>query len=266
MATGGYGGERTTSGGPPRGRSDGVPRGLPNLERPLRRRRGKARPDARFVTLHHEAGLLAHDLNNLLNVILAANEALAVTLAEGSGELELAEVSQDAAERSADLVRRLLALSEPRPDVEPDSDAAAAVLSVARLARLSAPDTVTIQCEVAEAGLRCRADRAGLEAALLNLCVNAIHAMPDGGVVVLSADAVGGDIVLRSRDSGCGMSPEVLARAGEPYFTTRKGRGGTGLGLAAVRAFAYRYGGRLDLVSKAGDGATVTLTLPRALA
>ena len=106
------------------------------------------------------------------------------------------------------------------------------------------------------------ADRGALESALLNLCVNAGHAMPGGGVMTLSAGVSGDTVVLSVRDNGCGMSAEVLARATEPYFTTRRGQGGTGLGLAGVRAFAERSGGRFELASRSGQGLTATLVLP----
>ena len=265
MAFEGYSGrDRAGPGGAARRPPGGLLESFRPPGRSLRGRRTAARPDVRLAALHHEAGLLAHDLNNLLNVSLAANEALTETLAIGSDAHEMAQVGLDATERSAELVRRLLALSEPRREAEPRCDAAAAMRCAARLARLSAPPTVLIHCDVAEARLACRADRSGLESALLNLCLNAGHAMPEGGVVELSARAVGAEIVLTCRDTGCGMSPEVLAQAAEPYFTTRRGRGGTGLGLAGVRALARRSGGRLDLESEPGRGTRVTLTLPNA--
>jgi signal transduction histidine kinase len=126
------------------------------------------------------------------------------------------------------------------------------------------------------APLTCRADRAGLESALLNLCVNAGHAMPKGGAIqvsaipaVLSAETAqalglqaGCYAALSVRDPGVGMSPKTLARATEPYFTTRKGRGGTGLGLAGVKAFAEDAGGALKLASVEGHGTTATIYLP----
>jgi signal transduction histidine kinase len=229
-------------------------------QRPARPDSG--RPELRLATLHRETGVLTHDLNNLLNVILAASEALAQSLPEGSGSRELADVSQDAAERGAELVRRLLALSEPQPQATPACDAAGALASTVRLARLSAPPGVVIRLEAPAGPMSCLADRGALESALLNLCVNAGHAMPGGGVMTLSAGVSGDTVVLSVRDNGCGMSAEVLARATEPYFTTRRGQGGTGLGLAGVRAFAERSGGRFELASRSGQGLTATLVLP----
>ena len=221
------------------------------------------RPEARLATLHHETGVLTHDLNNLLNVILAASEALAQGLPAGSDGHDLAQVSQDAAERAAELVRRLLELSEPAAERTGVCDAADALACTARLAALSTPADVTVTCEGVDLPLTCAVDRCALESALLNLCINAGHAMPTGGALFLSAAVVGDDIVLGVRDTGCGMSPAVLARATEPYFTTRRGQGGTGLGLAGVRAFAVRSHGRFELASREGQGVTATLVLPR---
>ena len=217
---------------------------------------------ARDEALHRETAILVHDLNNLLGAILNANELLAERLPAGSEQAELAEISQHAAQRSAELLRRLLDLSAPKASA--DCDARKAVQATLQLAALSIPTGVVIASKITEADLRCAADRGALEQALLNLCVNAGHAMPAGGALTVSATTEGGDVVLSVRDTGCGMSPATLARATEAYFTTRQGRGGTGLGLSGVQDFARRSGGRLELSSEEGRGTTATLRLPRA--
>lgn len=224
--------------------------------------------DQRLEALHLQTGVLAHDFNNLLGVILAANEALAAQMPEGSDGWELARVAQEAAEKGADLLARLVDLSHPDADVAAVADAAEAAVTVARLAQVSTASSVTVVALAMAEPLACRADACGLESALLNLCVNAGHAMPVGGAVQISVSAATLDdqpyVAFSVIDAGIGMSPEMLARATEPYFTTRAGRGGTGLGLSGVRDFATRSGGRLTLVSQEGRGATATLYLPRA--
>lgn len=236
-------------------------------------RPGAAAED-RLEALQRETGVVAHDLNNLLNVILAANEAIAE--AAPSDAAELAKMSQDAAETAGALLRRLSTLSEP--EHAPPVDGGAATRSVARLARLSTPASVMVEAQAAEEPLPCAVDGAGLESALLNLCVNAAHAMPAGGCLRLSARradldgataramrlAPGAYAALAVTDTGVGMAPEVLARATEPFFTTRRGRGGSGLGLASVADFVRRAGGRLVLESEVGRGTTATLWLPLA--
>lgn len=221
------------------------------------------RPDAAQT----RAGVLAHDFNNLLGVILAANEALAAQMPVGSDAWELARVAQEAAEKGADLLARLVDLTQPEID-DGVVDAAEVAVTTSRLAQVTTASSVTVVALAMAEPLACRADRAALESALLNLCINAGHAMPDGGAVQIATAAAslrGAPCVAFSViDSGIGMSPEVLARATDPYFTTRAGRGGTGLGLSGVRAFAERAGGALKLVSAPGRGTTATLYLPRA--
>jgi signal transduction histidine kinase len=236
--------------------------------RPIRRNEARtAGSDQRLETLHRQTGVLAHDFNNLLNVILAANEALAAQLPANSDGYELARISQEAAEKGAELLARLVDLSRPEAE-EAVVDAAEVAVTTARLAQVSTASSVTVVALAMAEPVACHADRGALESALLNLCVNAGHAMPDGGAVQISVAAVTVDdrpfVAFSVTDAGVGMSPETLARATEPYFTTRAGRGGTGLGLSGVADFARRSGGALKLVSQEGRGTTATLYLPRA--
>jgi signal transduction histidine kinase len=122
---------------------------------------------------------------------------------------------------------------------------------------------------------RAAADRREFEAVLVNLAANARDAMPQGGEVRVTADLAeppqalqrpGPWIAVRVVDTGRGMVPEVLQRAGEPFFTTKPPGQGTGLGLMMARHFAERLGGTLTIESRAGLGTTVTLWLPAAAA
>ncbi|WP_296595411.1 ATP-binding protein [Phenylobacterium sp.] len=263
-----------------RGTAPGAARPPRPLRRAVDRRRRRAETErAAELEVRRQADILVHDFNNLLNVILAANEALAAGLPEGSDAYELARVSQAAAEKGAELLRRMAELARPVEDAPAAAvDAAEVSVAVARLAQVSTAAMVTVVAMAQPESMACHADGADLESALLNLCVNAGHAMPDGGVVRIATTPrkLGGDeaaalgvtpgayVAFSVVDNGVGMSPEVLARAAEPYFTTRAGRGGTGLGLAGVRDFARRSGGALRLVSELGRGSTATLYLPRA--
>ena len=221
---------------------------------------------------------LAHDFNNLLGVILVANEALVEQLPAGSDARELAHISVEAAEKGAELLRRLIELANPTSAPETDVDCAEALAAAARLATVSTAANVTCVTMALPEPFACRADAGGLDSALLNLCVNAGHALPRGGTVRLQAAAAdlhgaaaaaldvapGRYVALSVADNGIGMAPDVLARCTDAYFTTRAGRGGTGLGLAGVAEFCRANGGALKLASTEGRGTTVTLYLPRA--
>jgi nitrogen-specific signal transduction histidine kinase/CheY-like chemotaxis protein len=234
----------------------------------------------RLEAIGRLAGGVAHDFNNLLTVILSASETLAETCPEGENQ-RLAQTSLEAARRGAELIRRLLAFSRPTAQDAPASaDAGAAVEAVERLLRRTLPEAVGLDVHTPRGLIYCRADRTELESALLNLCINARDAMPKGGRLALEAAPVALDrtaarsigvkagdyVVFTVEDNGAGMSSETAERAVEPFFTTRAGSGGTGLGLSAVNSLAVGAGGALVIRSRLGQGSRITLYIPRARA
>jgi signal transduction histidine kinase/CheY-like chemotaxis protein len=232
----------------------------------------------RLEAIGRLTGGVAHDFNNLLTVVMGITETLALDLEAGSEHQRLAQVGLQAAERGADVVRRLLAFTRQQPLVADTIDCAALFTALQQMVVQTLRDDIDLTFSVAQDTLSCTADRVGLESALFNLCVNARHAMPEGGrlgvratpvtVAVSEADQMGvsaGRYVLFTvSDSGVGMSPETLARAVEPFFTTKGMAGGSGLGLSTVYGFANQSGGRLAIVSHEGHGTVVSLYLPRA--
>ena len=230
----------------------------------------------RLATLHHAAGALAHDFNNLLGVIVSANERLAEELGEGTDQRKLALLSLEAAERGASLLRRLLALTHDDAQELTPVDCADVLQTLRRLARQAIAPDVRLNVRAAVRPLHCAGDRTGLEMALLNLCLNAGQATPNGGDVSVQACATrlrvsdarklglagGAYVAFTVRDNGKGMSAETLARATDPLFTTKAT--GTGLGLSSVLEFAASAGGALALQSREGHGTTATLYLPLA--
>ena len=143
------------------------------------------------------------------------------------------------------------------------------------LATLVAEIAASAELAALDAGIRVRLRRDGdaawvlgdadrLRQALLNAVLNAVHAMPRGGTLTVALRARRHELEIRISDTGVGMSPAVLARATEPFFTTRPS--GTGLGLAIVRETASAHGAALALRSRVGRGTTVRLRFPRALA
>lgn len=214
----------------------------------------------------------AHDLNNLLAVIVGTSEALTRATADRPDLRQLAEANLRAAQQGSELMERFLAFGRRRPGEPRPLDCGDVLTTVASLAEHLIGDGVEIQVTVPASSTACHADRTELESALLNLCINARDAMPHGGQIALEVAAAsvgagqglapGPYVAFSVQDTGLGMASDVLARAAEPYFTTKADRGGSGLGLTSVRDLALRLGGDVAIASEPGRGARVILYLP----
>jgi signal transduction histidine kinase len=214
------------------------------------------------------AGGVAHDFNNQLHVIRNSLEILQrqAPPAEARRYLEMIRRSAD---RAGALSGRLLAFSRRQPVAPQPLDPNDLVRQVADLLRHSLGERILIETVLAPGVERVAADAGQLEAALLNLAINARDAMSQAGVLTLETANVTLDESLRSyvmiavSDTGTGMPPEVAARACEPFFTTKEPGQGTGLGLSQVTGFAEEAGGQVRIASAPGKGTTVRLYLPR---
>ena len=229
---------------------------------------------ARMEALGRLAGGIAHDFNNVLQAVQGG-----VTLAakrirrDPEGAQRFLDLALDSTERGAAVTGRLLAFArrselsaapvEPRPMLE----------GLAQMLRLTLGPSVALRVEVAPDAPAMLADAAQLEAVLVNLANNARDALPEGGGTVTLAAAParapaslppGEYVRVTVTDDGYGMTPEVLARITEPFFTTKPKGKGTGLGLAMARGFAEQSGGGLTIASMHGRGTTIALWLPRA--
>jgi PAS domain S-box-containing protein len=224
----------------------------------------------------HLTGGIAHDFNNLLAVILGNSEILAEAIVDP--ELKsTAELVMETAERGADLTQRLLAFGRRqalRPEAIPVDDAIASFSGVLRRTLGEHVSLVTPEPGGSDAAM---VDRGLFESAILNLAVNARDAMPDGGLLTIATRTVaspgrgvpeelapGEYVTVSVRDTGCGMSEDVLARVFEPFFTTKGVGKGSGLGLAMVYGFAKQSGGHVSIESAPGKGTTVHLFLKKA--
>ena len=223
------------------------------------------------------AGGVAHDLNNLLTVIRGYGALLAgVVPAEGDARAFLDEVTA-AGERAAALTHQLLSFSR-RQVVRPRLvDVNAEVARLQRLLRGTLGEDVRLAVELAPALPWVSIDPAQLEQVIVNLAVNARDAMPRGGELTLTtslaeppgpiaADGAGDEpwVRLQVRDTGVGMSAEVLGHLFEPFFTTKERGKGTGLGLASVYGAVRQSGGDIRVTSAPGAGTTFDVLLPPA--
>jgi nitrogen-specific signal transduction histidine kinase len=218
-------------------------------------------------------GGIAHDFNNLLTAILGSLEMLRQRLPSTSADdtLRLLDNAMQAGQRGAWLTRRMLAFARHQDLELRPVDLVALVRGMTDLLQRSLGPSVVIQTRFALNLPEVQADPNHLELALLNLAVNARDAMPDGGPVILSAReekvaaagaiAAGRYVCFSVADSGTGMDEATLARATEPFFTTKEPGKGTGLGLSMVHGVAEQSGGRLVLKSRKGAGTTAELWL-----
>jgi PAS domain S-box-containing protein len=216
-------------------------------------------------------GGVAHDFNNLLMVIKVSLELLRKRVAQDPRALHLLDNAEQGASRGVALTQRMLAFARRQELRVSAVDISSLVNGMADLLQRSL-DSIQLQVRIPANLAAVLTDANQLELALLNLVVNARDAMPRGGNIVITAteellsDAplAGPYICLSVTDSGEGMSARTLARAAEPFFTTKGVGKGTGLGLAMVHGVAQQSGGRFVLKSEEGRGTTAEIWLPRA--
>ena len=224
-------------------------------------------------------GGLAHDFNNLLAGISGSLELLGRRLAQGQFQdmQKYIVAGRQAVSRAASLTHRLLAFSR-RQTLDPKpTDVNQLVADMEDLIRRTVGPSITVEFVSADGLWPTLVDPNQLENALLNLCINARDAMPDGGSIIIetfnncsddhasaeSGLAPGQFVTLSVADTGVGMSPEVVARAFDPFFTTKPTGEGTGLGLSMIYGFARQSGGQVSIESEPGRGTAVRIVLPR---
>lgn len=217
-------------------------------------------------------GGVAHDFNNLLLVVLG-NLELARDEADGALRRELLDQALQASQRGAAMIQQLLSFAR-RQVLNPEPlDVTERLEAMRGLLRTTLGERIALEIDVAPGLGRPLVDVSQFESALLNLAINARDAMPGGGRLRIAArsrrlevDAdglVAGDyVVLAVEDTGRGMDAEVLARAFDPFFSTKEAGRGSGLGLSMVHGFVAQSRGRVDLESTPGVGTRVILTFP----
>ncbi|MBV8189095.1 MAG: response regulator [Alphaproteobacteria bacterium] len=211
-------------------------------------------------------GGVAHDFNNLLMVISGGLDVLERNR-EGKRARLLIDGMRNAAERGAQLTRQLLAFARRRPLHTEPIDLARRLEGMRELLDRSLGDNIELEMRFEPGLWPVEVDAGELELVVLNLAVNARDAMPGGGKITVKAENVPASDCVRLAviDTGTGMTPDVQARAVEPFFTTKEVGKGSGLGLAQAYGFARATGGELRIESELGRGTCIELTLPRSL-
>lgn len=221
-------------------------------------------------------GGIAHDFNNLLTAVVGSLELVSRQISDPR-QASLIENAMSGARRGVLLTQRMLAFARKQELALQAVPLDALVANLKDLLQRSIGPLVRIETDFPASLPPARADQNQLETALLNLVLNARDAMPDGGVVrmagrreaVTSSNqhglAAGDYLCISISDSGIGMDAETVAKAVEPFFTTKGVGKGTGLGLSMVHGLALQSGGRLDISSVKGLGTTVEIWIPAAL-
>lgn len=226
----------------------------------------------KMETIGQLTGGVAHDFNNLLMAVMGNLELLRKRIPDDPRLRRLIDGALQGAERGASLTQRLLAFARQQDLRAVPVDLRALIQGMIDLLERSLGPRVALGLDLPEGLPPARVDANQLELAILNLAINARDAMPDGGSIDIraceyqaSGDSVlrpGGYLKLSVIDSGNGMTPEILKRAVEPFFSSKPLGKGTGLGLSMVHGLAVQLGGTLQLSSTVGKGTTATLILP----
>ena len=222
-------------------------------------------------------GGIAHDYNNMLNVILGYTELMEMVLddSDNGKAKEFLQAIQHATERGSVLTKKLLTFSR-KDSTQPESvNINQLLLDVQNMLEKTLTARINLEYQLVDQVWPIYLDKGDLEDALLNMCINAMHAMPDGGNLIIATfnrtladdDATvlnlpaGEYVQLSISDSGCGISEDILSQVFDPFFTT-KGELGTGLGLAQVYGFVKRAKGVITIDSSVDQGTYILIYIP----
>lgn len=230
----------------------------------------------RLESLGMLASGIAHDLNNILAPILMAPAILRQRVADQT-DLRLLDVLESSAQKGSDLVRQILGFAHGTAGQHQSLQIRHLVRDIANLLRHSLPREIELHYEIAKDLWTITGSATQIHQILLNLCVNARDAMPNGGrlsirarnvvltesVPVPEGVEVGAWVCLEVEDSGTGIPPAILDKIWTPFFTTKEPGKGTGLGLSTVRGIVQSHNGFIDLKTVLGSGTTFRIFLPR---
>jgi len=233
----------------------------------------------RLESLGTLASGIAHDLNNALTPILTIAQLLRMQKTSlDARSQEMLQVLEDSAKRGARMVQQILTFTKGMGGEKRSIDVAALLQEAVSVIQQTFPKSITIHTEIPAPGVKqVSADATQLHQVLINLCVNARDAMPNGGTLTLSVENfevneifaqmhldahVGQYVLITVTDTGTGIAPDVRDRIFDPFFTTKALGQGTGLGLATVLGIIRSYGGFIQVVSEVGQGTQFKVYLP----
>ena len=238
-----------------------------------RQREAVFRQGQRMESLGALASGIAHEVSNLMTVVVGSIEGAAARAAD-QRQAEQLRRADWAARRTGELAAALLAMARRQNLDESPIDVNEAISELQGTFTQAVPKGIKVELDLAPTPIVARLDSVQMDLVLLNLLRNAAEAMPSGGTAVIrtrvlpppeATDILGAQngVELAVSDTGLGMSPEVARRATEAFFTTKDRTGASGLGLFVAMSFAEQSGGRLLLESEQGRGTTVRLVVPR---
>lgn len=219
------------------------------------------RQSQKLTVLGQLSGGIAHDLNNMLGVLMGMADLLKMSLPEQDPLQESVDLILTTLARAAGLSEKMLTFARQTPIQRVPLDTTALLRELRFLARTALPEGTRAEIHAPDGPLLVSGDENLLLSALLNLILNAGEAMASGGLVKVVGQVSGTNFVIVVKDNGQGMDKATLARIFEPFFTTKPTKG-TGLGLSLVRRTILEHKGTIDVRSAPGEGTTVTVTLP----
>jgi signal transduction histidine kinase/CheY-like chemotaxis protein len=247
------------------------------LSHELRESQAQLHQAERMNSIGQLAGGIAHDFNNMLMVVSAAAEVMSETLEEEHVCAPHVELIINTSHRAAELTQKLLAFSRKARRATQNVDVNEVLGSVRELLSHALDRRIALQLSLASGPCVVEADSTRLQNALLNVCLNARDAMPEGGRLQITTQRVDLDAVacaalpagspgryvrIEVRDTGTGMDSQTLQHAFEPFFTTKEAGRGTGLGLSLVSGAIREHGGSVSLESEVGQGTCCVILLP----
>ena len=243
----------------------------------IRRLEENIRDSQKIEAMGRLAGGIAHDFNNLLSVINSYSDLLTIKLDNSETSMKYVKQIKAAGLRGADLVSKLMTFSRRETPSQNDIDLASVTEEIKNMLQRVIREDIELET-VFEPDIQfIKADRGQMEQVLMNLCVNARDAMPDGGKIVIRVSnrtmeevdlshfpdfRPGNYVVLTVEDTGCGMNNETKKHIFDPFFTTKEVGKGTGLGLSTVYGIVRQSGGHIEVISAPDEGTRFEIYLP----